>query len=197
MHLSNSALNVTENIFWKVYSFICTMFMKILLRMKGIPYGKGIRFYGLAKFKRSNNSTISIGNYCTFRSKSTSNLIGINRPCIISATEKNAKITIGDNCGLSGTVIGCFSEIKLGNNIKCGANTLITDGDWHYDDVRANPPKPIIIEDNVWLGEGVKVLKGVTIGENTIIGAGSVVTRNIPSNVIAAGNICKILKIII
>lgn len=53
---------------------------------------------------------------------------------------------------------------------------------------------PIIIGNNVWIGGNVVVLPGVTIGENTVIGAGSVVNRNIPENVIAAGNPCKVLK---
>ena len=47
---------------------------------------------------------------------------------------------------------------------------------------------------NVWLGGDVKILAGVSIGDNTVIGAGSIVTKNIPSNVIAAGNPCKVLR---
>ena len=53
---------------------------------------------------------------------------------------------------------------------------------------------PIVIGDNCWLGGGVTVLPGVTIGANTIIGAGSVVTKNIPDNVIAVGNPCRVLR---
>lgn len=51
-----------------------------------------------------------------------------------------------------------------------------------------------MIEDNVWIGEGVKIMKGVAIGKNTVIGAGSVVTKNLPSNIVAAGNPCKVIK---
>ena len=124
-----------------------------------------------------------------------SNLIGINRPCSLSTLTNNATIEIGNNCGFSGTVIGAFKSIYIGNNVRCGANTLITDSDWHLNDNRINPkPLPIIIEDNVWLGINVVVMKGVTIGKNSIIGANSVVTKSIPSNVIAAGNPCKIIK---
>lgn len=98
------------------------------------------------------------------------------------------------NCGFSGTIIGAFTTIKLGNNVRCGANTLITDSDWHEDDPRAGKAKPVVIGDNVWLGVNAVVLKGVTIGENSVIGANSVVAKNIPANVIAAGNPCKVLK---
>jgi len=113
---------------------------------------------------------------------------------MISTLQKDAVISIEDNCGFSGTVIGAFVKIEIKSGAKCGANTLITDSDWHLEDKRAGLPSPVIIEDNVWLGEGVKVLKGVTIGKNSVIGAGSVVSKSIPANVVAAGNPCKIIK---
>jgi acetyltransferase-like isoleucine patch superfamily enzyme len=159
-----------------------------------ISFGQKTSFYGFPKFRNYPGGSISIGENCTFLSKATSNLIGINRPCIISTLTKNANIEIGNDCGFSGTVIGAFINVQIGNNVKCGANTLITDSDWHNDDYRSGPIRPIIIENNVWLGEGVKVLKGVTIGKNTVIGAGSVVTKNIPADVIAGGNPCKVIK---
>ena len=163
-------------------------------KLVGIKLGMNVSFYGLSTFKRNPRSIITIGNNCRFRSKATSNLIGINHRCIIATHTPNARIEIGDGCGFSGTVIGAFSEIMLGKNVRCGANTLITDSDWHPNDVRAGKPKPININDNVWLGYGAIVMKGVTIGENTVIGAGSIVTKDIPANVIAAGNPCKVIK---
>lgn len=162
----------------------------------GIQLGKNLRFDGKCYFKRFPKSYISIGDNCEFLSRFNSNLIGINRPCSISTNSEQAKIVIGENCGFSGTVIGAFTNIKIGDYVKCGANTLITDSDWHSDDPRSRESKEIIIGNNVWLGVNVVVLKGVTIGENTLIGANSLVTKSIPANVIAAGNPCKILKII-
>jgi acetyltransferase-like isoleucine patch superfamily enzyme len=103
-------------------------------------------------------------------------------------------ILIGNNSGFSGTVVGAFKFIKIGRNVKCGANTLITDSDWHLEDSRSGEPEEVIIGDNVWLGVNVIVLKGVTIGNNSVIVAGSVVTKSIPPNVLAAGNPCKIVK---
>ena len=190
----NSLSNLLENYGWKMNVFFSSWWMKLIMKIKGIEYGKTIRFYGLAKFVVSGNGIIRIGRNNRFRSSATSNLIGINRPCIITALSPNALLTIGDNCGFSGTVIGCETKITIGNNIKFGANTLITDTDWHLNDPRAGEPAEVVIGDNVWLGVNVMVLKGVTIGENSLIGAGSVVVKDIPANVVAAGNPCRVIK---
>lgn len=162
----------------------------------GVKLGKRSSFIGRCYFKRYPGTSITIGNNCLFLSKANANLIGINKPCIISThqSDHTAVIEIGDNCGFSGTVIGAFKRIRIGNNVRCGANTLITDADWHLDDPRSGPPKEVVIEDNVWLGINSVVLKGVTIGANTVIGANSVVTKNIPANVIAAGNPCQVIR---
>lgn len=160
----------------------------------GVKLGHQGKFDGKCFFKRYPGSVIKVGENGMFLSRVNSNLIGIDRPCSISTLTSEAIIEIGDNCGFSGTVIGAFKHIKVGNNVRCGANTLITDSDWHLDDPRIGKPSDVIIEDNVWLGEGVKVLKGSIIGKNSIIGAGSIVTKSIPANVIAAGNPCKVLK---
>lgn len=162
----------------------------------GVKLGKKASFAGKCHFKRYPDTEIKIGDNCTFLSKSNANLIGIARPCMIStlASDYKAKIDIGNNCGFSGTVIGAFKSIKIGDNVRCGANTLITDSDWHLDDPRSGPVRDIVIGDNVWLGINTVVLKGVTIGENSVIGANSVVTKSIPANVIAAGNPCRVIR---
>lgn len=190
----NGSINLIDRIGWSLSSLIWSLLVRINFNLKGVKMGHGSKFFGFAKLKRANGSLIIIGKNLTLRSAPTSNLIGVNRPCIITALEREAKLTIGDNCGFSGVIIGCFKEITIGNNVMVGANSTITDGDWHLDDPRAGAPKPIIIGDNVWLGINVTILKGATIGDNSMIGAGSVVTKDIPSNVIAAGNPCKILR---
>ena len=159
-----------------------------------IRLGKNCKFSGFPIFRNLPEAYINIGDECRFNSSHTSNLIGVYSPCMISTLKRGAHISVGNKCGFSGTVIGCALNITIGNNVKCGANTLITDTDWHSDDIRSGNDAPIKICDNVWLGYGVIVLKGVTIGENSIIGAGSIVTNDIPANVIAAGNPCKIIR---
>jgi acetyltransferase-like isoleucine patch superfamily enzyme len=175
--------------------------MKVALLLRGVDCGKGLKCYGLPVMIRMVNSRIRIGKNCSFRSDFTSNLVGINRKCVITTLRRGAEVTIGNNCGFSGTVIASAGSISIGKNVLCGANTTITDYDWHgvAPDSRNKPadPKPVTIEDNVWLGLNSVVLKGVTIGKNSVIGANSVVTKNIPENVIAAGNPCRVIKQII
>jgi NDP-sugar pyrophosphorylase family protein len=179
-----------------IISFLSKINIFIKCLIIPIKVGENCKFYGIAIFRLFPDSKIVIGNNCIINSLSTYNLIGVNRKCIIATHKAGAEIIIGNNCGFSGTVIGAFKSIKIGNHVRCGANTLITDSDWHLDDPRSGEPKEIIIEDNVWLGEGAKILKGVIIGKNSVIGAGSIVTKNIPPNVIAAGNPCRVIKIL-
>lgn len=174
-----------------VTSFIENFYLKLI----GVEIGNNCSFRGWTSFKMSNNSNIKIGKECRFNSKTTSNRIGIRHKCMITTFGNDARLQIGSNSGFSGVSIGCFKNIVIGNNVNVGANVLITDSDWHLDDPRVSGPKPVFIGDNVWLGYGVVVMKGVTIGENTIIGINSVVTKDIPADAVAAGNPCKVIKL--
>ena len=171
-----------------------TFWMQLTARWWGVSLGHGCSFYGHSRFRRHPCSRIIIGSGCKFNSSPSSNLIGVNRPCIISTLAENAGIKIGSNCGFSGTVVGCATKIIFGDNVRCGANTLITDTDWHTDDSRTGLNAPVVIGKNVWLGLNVTVLKGVTIGENTFVAVGSVVTRSLPPDVVAGGTPAKILR---
>jgi acetyltransferase-like isoleucine patch superfamily enzyme len=160
----------------------------------GVSLAPGCTFFGRPRFRRYPGSQIMIGAGCKFNSSPDSNLIGVDRPCIVSTLKKGAKIHIGPNCGFSGTVIGCASKIVLGENVRCGANTLITDTDWHTDDPRTGPDAPVVIEKGVWLGVNVTVFKGITIGENTLVAAGSLVKHSLPANILAGGIPAKFLR---
>lgn len=173
--------------------------MKLSFTIKKVQYGNKLRCWGMLNVMRYPGSVIEMGNQCSFRSDKDSNMIGVNRPCGLSTHSQKAVIKIGNNCGFSGTVIGAMEMIQVGNDVLCGANTLITDFDWHgiQPHLRKTSPgdsKPIIIGNNVFIGYGSVILKGVTIGDNSVIGANSVVTKNIPENVIAGGNPCKVIK---
>ncbi len=171
-----------------------TFWARLAAHWWGVNLGPGCAFNGLPRFRRHPGSRITIGAGCNFNSSPISTLIGVNHPCIVSTLTEGAEIHIGLNCGFSGTVIGCASKIVLDENVRCGANTLITDTDWHTDDPRTGPDAPVTIGKGVWLGVNVTVLKGVTIGENTLVAAGSLVTQTLPANVVAGGVPAKVLK---
>lgn len=174
--------------------YIVTLAERLWLKLIGVQIGHKSKFKGWCSFFLTPGCKVSIGNKVHFNSWQYSNHIGINHRCVMACMNKNAVIKVGDNFGMSGTSICSFNSIIIGNNVRVGANCVIADGDFHLNDKRAGVPKPIVIEDNVWLGYGVIVKKGVTIGANSIIGMNSIVTHDIPANSVAAGSPCKVLK---
>ncbi len=177
-----------------------TAWVRLKMRLRCIRCGRGTVFYGNLYSRRYPGSAIRIGARCRFRSSFASNAVGLNRKCFLSTLQQGARLTIGEGSGFSATVIGCAESVTIGKNVICGGNTFITDYDWHPMDRNDPAAKalsaPVVIEDDVWIGLNAVVLKGVTIGKGSIIGANSVVTRSIPAGVIAAGNPCRVLKMI-
>ena len=169
-----------------------------------------VRILRCSKIYLISKGTIRIGNDFMFTSGDCINPISRNlRGCIY--TEPHSKITIGDRVGISSSSFWISKELTIGNDVKIGADTLVIDTDSHQIDYRLRKKfphnqeeafflnsqihsAPITIEDDVWIGAKCIILKGVTIGARSIIGAGSVVTKNIPSDCIAAGNPCKVIK---
>ena len=102
--------------------------------------------------------------------------------------------------------IGCINEIKIGSRVLIASRVYISDhshGGTTVQDLAVPPNErllhskgPVVIEDDVWLGEGVAVMPGVRIGHSSIIGANSVVTKDIPSNSVAAGAPARVIKLI-
>lgn len=118
--------------------------------------------------------------------------------CTWKAGADWGRIDVGDYVLISpGTQIISSVGISIGANTMIASGVYISDSDWHgtYDRLReAGQAKPIVLEENVWLGVRAIVGKGVRIGRNSIVGAGSVVTKDIPANVIAAGNPAVVRK---
>ena len=177
---------------WSVY------FNRWYFRAKKIEYGLkqnvigNMSIYGKGNIKIGNNFMMT--NDCNVNPIS-SNIKGA------FYTEENAFVSIGDNVGMSATRLWISKRLTIGNNVKIGACTLLIDTDSHpidYDIRRTSNEgtraSPITIEDDVWIGAHSIILKGVTIGARSIIGAGSVVTKDIPCDCIAAGNPCKVIK---
>lgn len=108
------------------------------------------------------------------------------------------RVEIGDSCLMSpGSRISASDEIVLGDGVMLANGAYITDSDWHtiYDRMaRDETPAPVHIGTNVWLGDHATVLKGVTVGENSVIAARAVVTHDVPANVVVAGSPAKVVR---
>lgn len=122
-------------------------------------------------------------------------------------------ILIGDHVGMSSPCLWAKERISIGNFVNIGGDCILMDSDAHNLDWRIRDSlkmmtskvsldnhtakcAPIVIEDHVLIGARSIILKGVTIGHGAVIGAGSVVVKNIPANCIAAGNPCKVIKML-
>ena len=113
---------------------------------------------------------------------------------------QDAVIDIGSGTTISNNVaLVAMGSIRIGAGCLIGDLVTVYDCDFHeIDPLRRNegvgPIEPVEIGNNVWLGSRVMVLRGVTIGDNSVVGAGSVVTRSIPANSVAAGVPARVIR---
>lgn len=125
----------------------------------------------------------------------------------LKLAERPPELRIGQNCQLNDNVhIGCAESITIGEDVLIASCVFITDHNHgEIDDVedflkkpieRKLQCKPVVIEDRVWLGEGVIVLPGVTIGEGSVVGGGSVVTKDLPPYSISVGAPAKPIRVL-
>lgn len=111
-------------------------------------------------------------------------------------TGSNGQLIVGNNSRLNGVHIDARELVKIGKNVRIAPYTIILDSDFHdiKDHFTDGPSKPVIIEDDVWLATRCTVLKGVTIGKGSVVAAGAVVTKDVPSNCVVAGVPASVIK---
>lgn len=150
-------------------------------------------------FKRNKSSIINIGNNSLINGR-------------LVTESKNSKIEIGNNVFVGGqTIFDCLQEIKILDNVLISYECILSDHDSHsieskkremdlykFQNKKMNweevNSKPIFIKKNAWIGMRSIILKGVTVGEGSIVAAGSVVTKNVPDYTLVAGNPAVIKK---
>jgi len=178
--------------------FLILSFCKFIFREKAI-FGKNVNFNRKSKISSSNKADIIISdNVLMFGSLFSNN---------------GGKISIGRNSSIRvGCKIYCSKKVEIGNNVIFADNVIISDTNHHpthpADRIKMIESgwssnlwtwkyalsSEVIIEDNVWLGQYSRVIKGVRIGRNSIVASNSVVTKDVPPNSIVAGNPAKIVK---
>ena len=192
--------NKIQYFFAKKFS---SLFIKWYLSLWDCQVGKGFIANGFCIIRISKKASITIGNRVIVNSDEKSNLVGKTNKTIFHCID-NGTIKIGDNSGCSFSVISSMNKIEIGKNVKIGGNVRIFDHDYHsinylhrrnrLSDRLNCKSKEIIIHDDVFIGTNSMILKGVIIGEKSIIGAGSVVTKTVPPGEIWAGNPAKFVK---
>jgi acetyltransferase-like isoleucine patch superfamily enzyme len=115
---------------------------------------------------------------------------------VIITCERDAEIVIGEHCFFNyGVDLHARRSIRIGERVLLGPYVSIADNQGHQVDVNDDDlPKPIVLGDNVWIGRFSIVLPGVSIGAGAVIGAGSVVTKDIEPGVLAVGSPARVLR---
>lgn len=208
--MSKKLVSRLKNLINNPLFYYFVLFNRIKFRCKGVRYGNRMKIFESIYLQKHKDSIIEIGDDFVFSSGKSYNPLCRNIKGSIYAP-KGSKIIIGDGVGISSACIWAKKSITIGDNVKIGGDCILLDTDAHSLDYRIRVSKdvnedgvsldslnakyaPIIIENDVLIGTRCIILKGVTIGARSIIGSGSVVTKSIPPDSIAAGNPCKVIK---
>jgi acetyltransferase-like isoleucine patch superfamily enzyme len=178
--------------------------LKLALRWLGCSYGRGLCVDGRVVVRVRHRGSITIGENVRINSRFLSNLVGMTGPTVFHCI-RDGHISIGNNSGCSSTVFSSRNSIRVGHNVKIGGNVRIFDHDFHALDylARRDPMQevlhfksaPVVIGDDVFVGTNSIILKGVTVGDRSIIGAGSVVSlKEIPPDSLVVGNPARVIK---
>ncbi len=165
--------------------------------VKGTP--KNIR--GILTIRSCQKGSIEFGDNITIMSGKQYNIIGNDFRTVLR-TIQNGKITIGNSVGISNSAIVSAIGIVIEDDVMIGGNCQIFDTDFHpisfenrkVHDEDGGKAKPIYIKQGAFIGANTMILKGVTIGERAVIGAGSVVASDVPDGEVWAGNPARFIK---
>lgn len=201
MMLINKILRRITRSINHLYNIIVLTSNKVVLGANSVINGRLIVSCETMNYEHIQRPTISIGENVKINSGRYYNLIGGETRTIFRTIDEG-KIIIGNNVAMSNTTIVSLCGIILEDDVMIGGDVRIYDSNFHslnYEQRMQYPDyhivsKPVIIKKGVFVGAGSMILKGVTIGEKSIIGAGSVVACDIPAGEIWAGNPCKFIR---
>ena len=161
----------------------------------GIEWGTSWKLFGRPILQKHRGSRIALGDGLTLRSWPRSNPLAPTAPVVLSTRRADAVLEVGDDCGFTGTTLVAADRITIGDRVLVGGNASIVDFDFHpltpearAENINAGAAAPIVIGDDVFVGMEALVLKGVTIGDGAVVGAGAVVTQDVPPRTVVAGN---------
>ena len=186
-------------IFQKIVSIIVRLEMKF---RRNLILDSSVKFLKRPTILIHSKGSIRISENCTINSSNYGYHLNMHNRVKLYADRENATIEIGKNSRINGACIHAFSKIMIGENCLIAANTQIIDANGH--ELMMETPekrihssdkgKEIVIKDNVWIGANCFILGGTTIGEGSVITAGSTVKGIVPSRCIYGGNPGQVLK---
>ena len=184
-----------------IYCIYGTFWFKLKILLNSIKIGKNTKVWGSTTLSKSPGAKIVIGDGFRVVSGSLRTTATISSTNRIKTYSNTSAIIIGNNVSINGVSITSRSKsIFIGNNVKIAPNCIIVDSDFHCleKEKRTEPcaerDKDVYISDDVWIGMNCTVLKGITIGKNTIVGANSLVNKSLDENAIYAGNPIRKIK---
>ncbi len=177
------------------------MWARCVLRSYGVQFGPGLRLGSSPVIRRHPSAVIRLGRNVSIANELAENPAGISHRTALCACQPGAQLVIGDDVGISGAILYAWTKIAIGDRVFIGADAAIYDSDFHPLDPakrhaldRASiAVAPVIIEPDVWIGARAMVLKGVTVGRAAVVGAGAVVTSNVPPGTIVGGVPAKVI----
>ncbi len=199
LHVPAAAHTITCRLADIWYTFLA----RIKLSAYRCPVGPGLRVDGRIVVCASRRAAIVLGSHVRFISRHGANLVGLQGPVILHSIA-DGRIAIGDHSGGSSVVISSRASVTIGQRVLMGGNVRIYDHDYHSVEAenRREPlrdaqhvrSRPVRIGDDVFIGTNAIILKGVSIGDRSIIGAGSVVSCTVPADEVWAGNPARRVK---
>ena len=185
---------------------------KVKFWMNDIEYGTGLKVHNVVYLTKHPEACMKIGCNVTVTSGEAFNPFCRNIRASFCLERPTSLIEIGDDTGMSSPCIWAKERISIGNRVKIGGDCILMDSDAHNLDYRVRgsmerigkiskdaltaKTAPIIIGDDVLIGTRCIILKGVSIGDRSIIAAGSIVTKSIPADCIAGGNPCRVIRML-
>lgn len=190
---------------WKVWNEIWRRLawprVRLMFALNRIEWGDNWRFYGAPIIQKHRDSQMSFGPGLSLRSSTRSNPLSPNHPVVLATWQSGAVLEVGVRFAMTGGTLCAAERITIGDRVTVGANCVIVDTDFHPSDVTARQRSPncadtapVTIEDDVFIGMNCQILKGVTIGRGSVVGAGSIVTRDAPPGAILAGNPARVIR---
>ena len=175
-------------------------FWGVILKLRGLSVGRGFVCIGRPGINRTSGSTISLGDEVSLCNTGIANPLAEGGRCRLATIAPGAEIKLADRVGASSSIICAATSIVIGEGTIIGGGAMILDTDFHLQtkegDWGTDPQavsRPVVIGRKCFIGARAMILKGVTIGDHAVVGAGAVVTKDVEAYSIVGGNPASVI----